>query len=320
MDVSRAAETAAVVAAAAMTLAAVAVPLATRAGLPARVVVGLIAVAASLAAAIRSVRGRSTAAGVAARVDRTFGWDDLLATAFATTGSADPFAAAVRAAADARCRAVRPSDVPVARLGRGAWSAVLATLIVASAVMLVRLRPRPSDAGRTDPANLLALTADPPVNRPPPAASSDGHLRRTGADPTDQSGSPRANEEASSGLAAEHSPVSRKGGGTGRGRGETAVPRLPAVDPAAASWAADHVAGGTTAAGGGPAGRPALAGRDGATGLTAAAGTDAAVPPWRSSDWAAARRSAAAAVTAGTVPAVDRDLVRDYFDPALVTR
>ena len=295
---------------------AVAVPLARHFDRSAAVAILLLVAVALVAAVLRLAQDRPTLAAAAALADRRFGWDDLLSSAVATTDGGDPFAAAVRATADARCRGVRPSAVPVARVGRRGWVAITTTVAVATGVTLLPVRSMPSASDPTDQANAAALTADADQPTVPPTTPRPPSPRRTGTDAIVERGSPPvadAAPTASSASQSHSSPPHRPAAG-GTGRGSASSLRDTATDPADAASTTAHGEGGTRVAGGGRGGRPASVGPDGPTGLTTTADLAAAAAPWRSPGWDADRRSAAAAVAAGTVPARDRQLVRDYFD------
>jgi hypothetical protein len=322
---TRALECAAVCATVAAVGAPIAVLLARRTSLPLSSVLDLMAVGTVLAALARLARQWPTATAAAMVVDRQFGWDDLVLTARATAGSGDPFAAAVRAAADHRCRDVRPSDVSVARLGRRAWAGLaIVTVASVAATLLIPDRSRLTDADRADLASAAVLAADPPPVPASPTVPDVPAPRRTGVDPIDERGTPPADvvqpptdspsDHAMTLPAAAVSP-----GSAGRGRATAASPREPTMDPTPHPPTVGRAGAGATAAGGGGlAARSPASGTDGPTGLSVAPDASAAVPPWRSPDRASARRSAA--VSSGSVPPDDRDLVRRYFDPATPAR
>jgi pilus assembly protein CpaC len=280
-------------------------------------VIPLVTVIAA-ATAYRLARRRPTLITTAVTCDRHLGWPDLLSTAITTSEGTDPFAAAVRATADARCRGTRPGDVPVARLGRRSWIAMLITVAAATAVTLAPHRS-PAAAGPSEPpADASVLAAD--IDHHPTilAATPSPTPRRLGADAQADLGSSPAPDNATppAGEQAEHPPSGQRTSRADRGGG-AATAALPAAhDAPDPSSPADRPDAGPALAAGGSAARAASVTPDGPTGLTAAAAPSSAVPPWRSPGWPAARAAALAAVDAGTVPAADRALVRDYFDRA----
>jgi hypothetical protein len=232
---TRALECAAVCATVAAVGAPIAVLLARRTSLPLSSVLDLMAVGTVLAALARLARQWPTATAAAMVVDRQFGWDDLVLTARATAGSGDPFAAAVRAAADHRCRDVRPSDVSVARLGRRAWAGLaIVTVASVAATLLIPDRSRLTDADRADLASAAVLAADPPPVPASPTVPDVPAPRRTGVDPIDERGTPPADvvqpptdspsDHAMTLPAAAVSP-----GSAGRGRATAASPREPTM-------------------------------------------------------------------------------------------
>ncbi len=281
--------------------------------------VPLLAVA-MIITAVRVVRRRPSLATAASLSDRRFGWDDLLASALATGTDPDPFAAAVRASADARCRAVRPSDVRVARRGRRGWIAiaVAASLPLVTIGLHGRATPLgPDSADQTD-ATALVADAQPPTAAAAVATTSTLSPRRTGEDEVTSRSSPHSTDETATSAEASttprHADANPASAATGRGAASTPRPLVTDLPPDPAAVA--HADTGTAAAGGGRAAAPPAQGADASQGTTAAARGSLVIPPWTSPDWPAARRKADAAVTAGTVPPRDRDLVRAYFDRA----
>ena len=238
-------------------------------GRPVAPAVVATAAAALVAASIRLVRRPPTSLTVATAVDRWFGWGDLIPTAMAMPACAGDFAAAVRASADQRCAAHRPSEVPVARLPWWWWaSAVTAAALLATAAAWPA--PPIGPVGRGDGTLAAVLASDPEVIvRPPPSSVSPARVVRAAPpNPSESSEQPSAqmpDETPTMGPPGDGGHAALTAAGAGRGSShQVKPPRLPPQRPVAVVGSADdrgsNVLGGGMATGRRPNGTDAAVG------------------------------------------------------------
>lgn len=279
---------------------------------------------------------RPTLLAAAAEADRQLRLADLLLTSLAARTSSDPWALAVIAMADARCRDLRPRQVVLNRFGTRAWSgvglcgAMMSVLLLAGSPGEARAAGGGLNSGKAKlpqrdarrerpllPAAPLATRRSIPAGR-----DNDAERPAPGAAPVPENGDSTTAGKAASpdGNVAPSAPAGGEAGGANAGAGETRIARpIPPPDQPGAVAGEDapqpRPAGGTPSGGAGNATRPSENGAPGATGSTASvAGDGVTVPPWQGDGRAADARRAKDAVDSGQVPPAYRDIVRDYFD------
>jgi hypothetical protein len=255
---------------------------------------------------------RPALSDAAVAADRQLNLSDLLASALALRSSEDPWARAVLAVADQRCRALSPGAVIVAKLGGRAWGGIgLAAALVLTLGALSALPGESPAAGDAKTGH-----SEDPLS---PLSSSNGARRdipnvpfspRGGSGPTQMPGSDDHAQERSSVASPRTSGDTVAGGGDGTGA--TAPPLGRTLESGAAS-------GGTP--GIGPAGGGGLAVDEAAARTSTdpagahgrVLGTRSHSAPWQSPSWRSTRQGALQAVESGQVPLTYRDVVREYF-------
>lgn len=274
---------------------------------------------------------RPTLLSAALEADRQLGWADLLssATILGAASANDPWAGAVRAAADVRCRGVSPGTVVLHQLGARAWGGIgLATALVLVLGMLpIYAAPmRAGEQGDAGGSSLAGLEGNPAQSN----AGDVSNTRRTPVqeDPEDSRANRMtdANQPPAQAGKAQSSPdagrgktthaVDPNGHGTGASQSKTANP-----------LERNAITTGTQARNSSPDGKPSggagLAsprhtgeGKDAGQGAGESGTAARPTPPWQSPSWAADSQKARAAVEAGSVPDSYRDVIRGYFDPS----
>lgn len=282
------------------------------------------------AGAIWGVLKRPTRLETALEADRQLGWADLLGSAMIIHSKAatDPFAAAVLAAADARCRDTAPSALVFHWLGARAWGGIglASALVLVLGLFPTFATPTQADQRGGPERSPLALLQP---NEPPPAATAPGFSRRTATeeDPDDPNASRMQTPEADRPPSQPDSRNPSENGGShppahasdesshGTGASQSRSAQSGGLNPdVTGSNARTSNATGVSSGGVGQA----SSGRGDGTpsGQVAGAGAEQsrAVPPWRSSDWGAKSRAAIDAVESGRIPDSYRDVIRAYFD------
>lgn len=284
----------------------------------------------AIAGTIWGLLTRPSRMATALEADRQLGWADLLGSALMIRGRAgdDPFAAAVIAAADAKCRQTAPAALVLHRLGARTWGGIG---LASALVLVLGLFPTFAAPTQAEPqtgpgGSPLALLQS---NEPPAPATARDFTRRTARehDPDDPNASRMQNAEAkrpashadsSPSASGEHpqSPGdSAEASSRGTGASQTMTAQPGRLNPAASgsdvasSVHSDNITGGV--------GRASDGSSDGAPAgqyVGAPAQSSHPAPPWRSADWGAASRRAMDAVDAGRIPDAYRDVIRDYFD------
>jgi hypothetical protein len=259
----------------------------------------------------------------AVEADRQLQLADLLATALAVRGSEDPFAHAVVAVAEQRCRALSPDAIMLHRLGSRAWGGIgLAAALVVTlgalsalpadsrarqdAVPELQMASPRADAQRSDDAITVATSTSKHAIAP-----SDSDSK--GSTDTAQSSVTDPGDVIH--LAPGHDPgLSRASLGTAAGRTKGA---LQPPDPAAVAVGREHPtdAGRDNGSAGGRAGEAGGSVSAVTTGVRSAGSrhSESPSPPWQSPSSASDRQGALRAVDAGNVPDRCRDVVREYF-------
>ena len=273
---------------------------------------------------------RPTRLSAAMEADRQLDLCDLLGTAMAlqeaeAQAGMDPWAAAVRAMAEARCAQLSPSALILNRLGARAWGGIgLATALV---LTVAGLAAGPGDTGAqaaprafispADLANPQVLETRTSARNAPPARAS----RRAGDDPQSQDSSagsqdnstaaPNATDPSAGSPKALAADPSGTGGGIGLTRSSVAPRQTTSLD---ATGSEETGTAGPMSSGGRSANRDVdraggqVSGR-GATGSPSARGA-----PWTSAGWPQQQAAVEQAVRSGAIPDAYRDLVREYFD------
>jgi hypothetical protein len=273
---------------------------------------------------------RPSRMATALEADRQLGWADLLGSALMIRARAadDPFAAAVIAAADAKCRRTAPSALVLHHLGARTWGGIG---LASALVLVLGLFPTVAAPTQADQQNGLGRSplALLQSSEPPAPSTARDFIRRTAReqDPDDPNASRMPNAEAEPSASQADSANAAPGEhprspnesadssshGTGASQSKTSEPgRLnsaAAGSDAESSGHSGNVAGGVGRAsegssGGTPAGQ--FAGAPSASSRQA--------PPWRSANWGADSRRAMDAVDAGRIPDAYRDVIRAYFD------
>lgn len=299
-------------------------------GMPA-VAVSLMALAIGMAAGLLwGVLTRPSRIAAAMEADRQFGWADLLSSAILVQSKAidDPWAAAVRVAADTRCRGVSPSGVLLHRLGARAWGGIgLATALVLALGMIPTFaeptraggrqnagaNPLAALAGETQSANVGSGTVPrrSAVQQEPEDPNSS---RMNGIEPPPQRVE-KAHSDGNVGNLQRATATDSSGRGTGASQSNTENPpsRLADVSGTGAKDISDR---GKVASGAGQASAQGAA-KGEAAGQSAGASNQARqpVPPWQSSQWAGDSQRANEAVENGRIPDSYRDVIRGYFEP-----
>jgi hypothetical protein len=276
----------------------------------------------------------------AMEADRQLRLADLLGTALAlrqSPTSVDPWAAAVLATADARCRELSPSSVILHRLGARAWGGIgLATALV---LAVASLASSPSDtrAARSDnlkgdrPTGDSSRLLDRPLVASGPTGAQRSIPQGRGSDTgPDGAGATESAQDKGSDAASGRPGVSPDGApGAGDTSGGTsgssstdrrATPRPPDASPDGKGTAAVGATRPTarTSAGAGRAsdlpGDSSTTDRASGTSAGAASGGAPATPHWNAPGFDSGARRARNALESGQVPAAYRDIVRKYFE------
>jgi hypothetical protein len=280
--------------------------------------VGTIALGALVGLAWGMIR-RPRLLDAAILADRQWDLADLLATALAVRASDDPWARAVVAMADQRCRTLSADALLLRRWGARAWGGI--GLAAALVLTLGALSSVPADsqarglAATVDvpPAHATAQRSDASALKPDEPTTSARGIRRAGSDAARADATTSRNNAAapSAGQGRSRPPpgAAQAGGTVGEGRTAVSSPaRLPdPLDSATSSGRSGT--GGGRAAGMGSASPE----QTGSRGLTVGRSPQRAAPPWQSSSWPADCENAAQLVRTGRVPDTCRDVVREYF-------
>lgn len=265
---------------------------------------------------------RPTLFTAAMEADRQLDWADLLSSALTVhaRSSIDPWASAVTAAADVRCRNASPSSVLLNRLGARTWGGIgLATALV----LVLGLMPAYSSSLRAGQAG-MSLPLDTSESRhtsgsgvfsrrtPDQAEPDETRANRTPGDmtPPDRSGQDAQNPDAG-----PHSPKASGSAARGSGQSQSKSLNPSALEQAqGASRNVDRSTQGRAAGGiGAPAASPASDG--GSSGqIAGSAHLGHPVAPWQSKDWPTDLKQARQAIQSGQVPDAYLDLVRGYFE------
>ena len=297
-------------------------------GMPA---MGIVVVALSVGAAagvVRAIIVRPTAIAAAIEADRQLGWADLLSSAMMVRSAApaDPWAAAVRAEADARCRAVSPSAVILHRLGARAWGGIglAAALVLALGIVPTFVAPTLADQQQNVIRNPLDAFSEGP-EAPRSRTGRVAHRTHTQEEPQDDRASrmngveqppPTAGQrDASADGNAQPSNDATDPSGRGTGASQSKNPNSANHLLTASGTQAHPPAGGThAAAGSGQASSQTPSGLDASGESAGRSEASQSAPPWATSHWAADSQRADAAVESGRIPDSYRDVIRAYFE------
>lgn len=271
---------------------------------------------------------RPSRVAAAMEADRQLGWADLLSSAILTHRQSpdDPWAGAVRAAADARCRGVSPSTVVLHRLGARTWGGIgLATaLVLALGLIPTLVEPSRADRQPDVSSNPLASLTE----QSQPLSVGRGSVPRgtaTQQEPEDPNASRMSGIEPIASQMLERdssrnadspqhkSGTDSAGRGTGASESKLADQQHPLANTSG-TQANQAAANGAESAG---AGRSfnGITGSGNASGAAAGyGGTRRTSPPWQTADWPADSNRANAAVESGRIPDQYRDVIRGYFD------
>jgi hypothetical protein len=253
----------------------------------------------------------------AVEADRQLRLHDLIGTALAIledtrfgVPSDDPWMHSALAAAEARVRQVRPSEVVLARWGRRAWgglglaTALLLTLATLSSnpeVTQATQETTPAQAALTDAGAPAPLAPTPEDRRIAQDSGVQDHSATEAPQGLPQA-PPKNSRERENGAAGQDADATASTGGAQRAQTPHATVAPP---PAPGAALTSSGAGATRATGAAP---------------TDAGGTAASaarvVAPWQDSTaWQASTEQAQEALRSGRVPDEYRDLVGAYFQP-----
>lgn len=262
--------------------------------------------------------------------DRQLGWADLLSSALLTQSSVqdDPWAAAVRAAAEARCREVSPSAVVLHRLGARTWGGIgLAAALVLALGMIPSFTEPAHAGGRSNAdANPLAALAGESQN----AVVGSGSVPRRSSsqqEPEDPNSSTMQGAEVGPQRVEEAKPDgigdrakranARDSSSGGAGASQSKAPDTPNHLADVSPTKSKETSGTGNASGGSGKSSERAAAKGEAAGNAAGASQqiNGNAPPWESSQWEADSQRANSAVESGRIPDSYRDVIRGYFGP-----
>jgi hypothetical protein len=274
---------------------------------------------------------RPTKLDAAMEADRQLNLHDLLGTALATNPqSDDPWAAAVFALADARCRDLSPSKVLLHRWGSRSWGGVALALSLVLTLALFVHRSTPTQAATelfanpdnlgvqrsTQPSVAYSPARSPTIRRasdpnddPSPETASGQTTDRTTTDKSTSANALSATAHPSS----SGDPTASSAGASGASRPPSALP----IPPNAASQT--KVDGHGQTATGGQADNSSdgkTPGSPSKSGVAAAHPTIPPAPPWTTSTWPADQQQAIDQMRSAPTYDPYRDLIRAYFNRA----
>lgn len=297
-------------------------------GMPA-IALAMMALAIGMASGLLwGILTRPSRLAAAMRADRQFGWADLLSSAILIQSKtpSDPWAAAVRVAADARCRDVSPSSVLFRRLGVRVWGGIgLATALVVALGMIPTIaEPTRADGGLNAGSNSLAALAGEsqgavgsgsvPRRTAAQQESEDPNASRTSGIEQPTQRVEEGNSDSSANRLSRETATDSSGRGTGASQSRTVNPSNHLAD-APGTGAQETTSSGKVSAGAGKTSAPGAA-KGEAAGESSGNSQQARqpVPPWQSTDWAADSQRANRAVEGGRIPDSYRDVIRGYFE------
>ena len=277
---------------------------------------------------IRGISRRPTVLQAAVEADRQLDLDDLLGTIVQLAGSEAEctWRESVAAVAENQCRSLKlkPSAVIVSRLGLRAWAGVgiLGAMLVTSAA----LTARPGEVAAASSSALAYV----PANSIQPADTAPANVNeefaRTAARPPGPGGTDDDSnhafpqnrlDESTGGAISRQNPQSHFSTGfnvsPGNGVAVTASPRPSPQWPQPHNVSGDVSHAGRVAAGDGQSDAGASAPGETNSTLAASALPGGHPAPWTAPGWPADAAAAENAITTGSVPNADADLVRDYF-------
>jgi hypothetical protein len=251
--------------------------------------------------------------------DRRFHTSDLLATAYALRGSADPWHANIRSQADHRVLGISAALLTPHRLGPRTWSGICLSLIAAITLGLLSATMPADRAQAVAAPTILDSPAEwkQPREAPVPSIAQSTEAREAKAQANPDSLSTNKWDDAPNGSRTWRRDGSNREGqavtGAGGGSARSDSPEVAMPADRAALAGRDSIESGTIALGG-EGGEVRSQPGGGATGgqVTASQGADPA--SWSAPDWPVAQTAASQAIRAGQIPDAYRNLVRDYFD------
>ncbi len=294
---------------------AVVVILTTPGGIPVHATaMGVILVTTAGFGALIALIHRPAPFDAALLIDRRFGLDELLSTAWILGRAEAPMPRAMLAFANSKVAELHPRQVAINPWPASVWSG-LALLPLGAAMWVLfnqtSVSPTEANTAQTQSGQTVAFTSS-AVNPSPSGVVSDPRSDRSAGGTDD----PRS-ETALMGAGVGDG-VANARPAAGEGQSATADHRTDPADRADRADGADAasapdgvVAGGTgrsegaASPGGASAGPP--------PGLQADATAAAEVPPWRTSDWPARQARARRCLDGDAVPVDHRPMVRDYF-------
>ena len=293
---------------------------------PALPIAAVALIVGATAGVLWGILTRPTPIETALEVDRQLGWADLLGSALAVgEGTGDPWAQAVTASADARCRGISPSSVILNRLGARAWGGIGLAASLVVTLGLLPTYPTLSEAREErPPAPLHSLLASRANEHSSFKAAPGGRRAARAEEPQDAnatregSGSDVAPDQKTGSPGAELTRPPRADGNLeeqGSGSSRTDVKDSGAVPRAQqATGAASNSHGTNAAAGSGKSASSQQGSDEAVSGVGSTEQSAPSAPPWQSSDWPRQVQRAHEAMESGRVPDSYRDVVRGYFD------
>jgi len=270
---------------------------------------------------------RPTGLEVAMETDRQLDWADLLVSAWSLREQAgdDPWAAAVTAAADARCRVTSPGSVLLMKLGARAWGGIglAAALVLVLALLPTYAAPSRAEENASSPLSTITGLGDaegmPRVARSVSRRTTaeqqpdDPHASRMTSADTEPDESNRQSTFTDQGHAKRDS-LSSKTNGQGIGASHSnKSDRIGLPSPKSGTYEIGDPAASRVSSGVGrsQAGSSVPGAASGAAGTGEIA---AQLPRWESADWPEQVRRVGQALNSGQIPASYRDVIRGYFD------
>ncbi len=281
---------------------------------------------------------RPTRLDSAMQADRQLGLQDLLGSALSLMKTEGPWAAAVLAIADARCRQLKPRSILLSRVSARAWGGIGLSAAAVLALSLFFSSPANSRAAATASGasagakNQLAPAAD-EADRPlialapavPPAAAEhddpDGRsLGQTTPPRPGERGQPPSAQNADSSRHANSTASPGMGSGASQTDKHATATTPPHPQDNSHGPSAEHArAEVTTKTDGG--GGPGQADRAMGTGAADPGGVVSnavqgprLTPPWKTDAWPLDVQRADAALDAGQISPAYQEMVRRYFE------
>ncbi len=256
---------------------------------------------------IWGVAHRPSEFDAAVEADRQLDLSDLLSSAHAARRSDDPWALAVIAHANERCRTLSPVSVVVHRYGGRAWTGI--GLSAALGMTLATLSGAPRDVAAQQ-SDRVASIVTPREWKAPRDETSEPHASRSQS--RNESRSETTDDLEAESTLSSRGQIDSSGerGDSGASAGQTSS---ASGEAPSANATGEKSRSGETASGG-AAGRSDHDGDRAARAGSASATNPRSSPPWQTSSWSSDVTSATQAIRDGNIPAAYVDVVGAYFD------